>query len=150
MAKVLHIEEVGKGLIVESGKLNASLGANLDFKNDKIDLKEKMVKSISLSGNVLTVTTTEGDETITLPKVEDVKLSGAELTAENKLKLTMSNGTTFEADLAKFIDAPKSAQEYWNEIKALPTFKADLLAVLKGEEMKNFNDELKGYLLTTA
>ena len=89
-----------------------------------------------------------------------MKLKGAELTEDNKLKLTLSDDSVIEADLAKFVDAPKSATEYWTEIKALPDFKttvvellkspeakAALLEVLKGDEVQNLSGETKGYLL---
>lgn len=87
----------------------------------------------------------------TLESREDIKLAGAELVeATNELKLTLSDGFEIKAPLAKFVDAPKSAQEYWDEIKALPTFKADLLAVLKGEEVQDFAGATKGFLLPEA
>lgn len=80
---------------------------------------------------------------------EDIKLHGAELIeATNELKLTLSDGVEFKAPLAKFVDAPKSAQEYWNEIKALPNFKTELLAIIRGEEVQNLAGETKGYLLS--
>lgn len=41
----------------------------------------------------------------------------------------------------------KTAQEYWDEIRSLPTFKADLLDLLKGEDVQDLNGETKGYLL---
>lgn len=110
------------------------------------------------------VKVTKSDETteeLPLPaQPVDVKLQGAELTEDNKLKLTLSNGDILEADLAKFVDAPKAASEYWTEIKALPDFKttvidlfkspeakAALLEVLKGEEVQNLAGDTKGYLL---
>lgn len=80
---------------------------------------------------------------------EDIKLHGAELIeATNELKLTLSDGVEFKAPLAKFVDAPKSAEEYWNEIKALPNFKTELLATIRGEEVQNLAGETKGYLLS--
>lgn len=81
---------------------------------------------------------------------EDIKLQGAELLDTNELKLTTTDGVEIKADLAKFVDAPKSAEEYWSEIKALPTFKQDLLDVLKGEEVQDLSGETKGYLLPLA
>lgn len=110
------------------------------------------------------VKVTKSDDTVVelpLPaQAIDVKLQSAELTEDNKLKLTLSNGDILEADLAKFVDAPKSATEYWTEIKALPDFKttviellkspeakAALLEVLKGEEVQNLAGDTKGYLL---
>lgn len=44
----------------------------------------------------------------------------------------------------------KTAQEYWDEIKELPTFKADLLNLLKGEDVKDLAGVIKGYLLPEA
>lgn len=82
---------------------------------------------------------------------EDIKLTGASLDdVTNELKLTLSDGVEIKAPLAKFVDAPKTAEQYWTEIKALPTFKADLLAVLKGEEVQDFAGVTKGFLLPEA
>lgn len=87
----------------------------------------------------------------TLESREDIKLAGASLDdATNELKLTLSDGFEIKAPLAKFVDAPKTAEQYWTEIKALPTFKADLLAVLKGEVVQDFAGVTKGYLLPEA
>lgn len=87
----------------------------------------------------------------TLESREDIKLAGASLDdATNELKLTLSDGIEIKAPLAKFVDAPKTAEQYWTEIKALPTFKADLLAVLKGEEVQDFAGATKGFLLPSA
>ena len=121
------------------------------------------VTKIEIVDNKVKVTKSdETTEELPLPaQAVDVKLQGAELTEDNKLKLTLSNGDILEADLAKFVDAPKSATEYWTEIKALPDFKATvidllkspeakeaLLEVLKGEEVQNLAGDTKGYLLT--
>ena len=124
--------------------------------------EKTVVKSIAVVGDKLKVTDTDGfEELVALPaQAVDVKLQGAELTEDNKLKLTLSNGDILEADLAKFVDAPKAATEYWTEIKALPDFKdtviellkspeakAALLEMLKGEEIQNLAGDTKGYLL---
>lgn len=124
--------------------------------------EKTVVKSIAVVGDKLKVTDTDGfEELVALPaQAVDVKLQGAELTEDNKLKLTLSNGDILEADLAKFVDAPKAAADYWTEIKALPDFKdtviellkspeakAALLEVLKGEEVQNLAGDTKGYLL---
>lgn len=110
------------------------------------------------------VKVTKSDDTVVelpLPaQAVDVKLKGAELTEDNKLKLTLSDDSVIEADLAKFVDAPKAATEYWTEIKALPDFKdtviellkspeakAALIEMLKGEEVQNLAGDTKGYLL---
>lgn len=114
-----------------------------------------------VDGKVKVTKSDETTEELPLPaQAVDVKLKGAELTEDNKLKLTLSDDSVIEADLAKFVDAPKSATEYWTEIKALPDFKdtviellkspeakAALLEVLKGEEVQNLAGDTKGYLL---
>lgn len=114
-----------------------------------------------VDGKIKVTKSDETTEELPLPaQAVDVKLQSAELTEDNKLKLTLSNGDILEADLAKFVDAPKSATEYWTEIKALPDFKstvvellkspeakAALLEVLKGEEVQNLAGDTKGYLL---
>lgn len=145
--KVLHRNEVGKFLEVgPDGKLN---GMNA--------FKSAVVQGTNIVFTLLDDTTV----TLALPSQSvDVKLKGAELTEDNKLKLTLSDDSVVEADLAKFVDAPKSASEYFTEIKALPDFKtaivellksteakAALLEVLKGEEVQDFAGATKGYLL---
>jgi len=87
----------------------------------------------------------------TLESREDIKLAGAELDdATNELKLTLSDGVEFKAPLAKFVDAPKTAEQYWLEIQALPTFRADLIAAIKGEEVQDFAGVTKGFLVAEA
>lgn len=145
--KVLHRNEVGKFLEVGAdGKLN---GMNA--------FKSAVVQGTSIVFTLLD----DSQVTLALPSQSvDVKLKGAELTEDNKLKLTLSDDSVVEADLAKFVDAPKSAAEYFTEIKALPDFKttivellkspeakAALLEVLKGEEVQDFAGATKGYLL---
>lgn len=145
--KVLHRNEVGKFLEVGAdGKLN---GMNA--------FKSAVVQGSNIVFTLLDDTTVS----LALPaQAIDVKLQGAEITEDNKLKLTLSNGDIIEADLAKFVDAPKSAAEYFTEIKVLPDFKttivellkspeakAALLEVLKGGEVQDFAGATKGYLL---
>lgn len=145
--KVLHRNEVGKYLEVgPDGKLN---GMNA--------FKSAVVQGTNIVFTLLDDTTV----TLALPSQSvDVKLKGAELTEDNKLKLTLSDDSVVEADLAKFVDAPKSAAEYFSEIKALADFKTTivellksteakvaLLEVLKGEEVQDFAGATKGYLL---
>lgn len=107
------------------------------------------VKTIEVEGNRLKVTNTEDVETyLDLPaQTVDVRLQGAKITEGNELQLELSNGDVIKTSLAKFIDAPKTAQEYWDEIKALPGFKDSLLALIKGEAMLDFEDKPMGYLL---
>lgn len=153
MIKIVHDNEVGLGLEIQGGMVQAKAGANVrvDASGINVDLP-KSIAGIRVEGNEIVVTNTAGEEQrVALPaQTVDVKLQGAELTPDNKLKLTLSDSSEIEADLAKFVDAPKTAQEYWNEIKALPTFKADLIALLKGEEVKDLAGVTKGFLLPEA
>lgn len=107
------------------------------------------VKTIEVEGNRLKVTNTEDVETyLDLPaQTIDVRLQGAKITEDNELQLELTNGDVVKTSLAKFIDAPKTAQAYWDEIKALPGFKDSLLALIKGEAMLDFEDKPMGYLL---
>lgn len=164
--------EVGKTTVVVDDRLEVKPdnSGNVKFTRTDDGLKgevtlpteKTVIKTIAIENGKLKVTNTDGlDELIELPaQAVDVKLKGAELTEDNKLKLTLSDDSVIEADLAKFVDAPKSATEYWTEIKALPDFKdtviellkspeakAALLEVLKGEEVQNLAGDTKGYLL---
>lgn len=164
--------EVGKTTVVVDDRLEVKPdnSGNVKFTRTDDGLKgevtlpaaKTVIKSIAVVGDKLKVTDTDGfEELVALPaQAVDVKLKGAELTADNKLKLTLSDDSEIEADLAKFVDAPKAAAEYWTEIKALPDFKdtviellkspeakAALLEVLKGEEVQNLAGDTKGYLL---
>lgn len=164
--------EVGKTTEVVDDRLEVKPdnSGNVKFTRTDDGLKgevalpdEKVViTKVEIVDNKVKVTKSD-DTTEELPlpaQAVDVKLQGAELTEDNKLKLTLSNGDILEADLAKFVDAPKAAAEYWTEIKALPDFKttvidllkspeakAALLEVLKGEEVQNLAGDTKGYLL---
>lgn len=164
--------EVGKTTEVVDDRLEVKPdnSGNVKFTRTDDGLKgevtlpeEKVViTAVAIEGSNVKVTKSDGsEETLALPvQVVDVKLQGAELTEDNKLKLTLSNGDILEADLAKFVDAPKAAEDYWTEIKVLPDFKttvvnllkspeakAALLEVLKGEEVQNLAGDTKGYLL---
>lgn len=140
----LKIDDTGSVTLTKSVN-----GLKADYTAPEIPVA---IKEIALRGTSLVITDTQNTpKVIELPQPEvqvDVKLSGAEITHDNKLKLTLSNGDVLEADLSKFIDAPKTAQEYWNEIKQLPTFKQDLIDVLKGEALQNLAGETFGFLIT--
>lgn len=170
--QLMHKNEVGKTTEVVDGHVEVKINneGNVKFERTETGLKgevalsaaQTVIKAIAVEDGKLKVTNTDGlDELVALPaQAVDVKLKGAELTEDNKLKLTLSDNSVIEADLAKFVDAPKSATEYWTEIKALPDFKttvvellkspeakAALLEVLKGDEVQNLSGETKGYLL---
>ena len=68
--------------------------------------------------------------------------------ATNEVVLTVEGGSELRVGLGKFLNVIPTSQTVWDEIKALPTFKADLLAVLKGEEVQNLAGDTKGFLLT--
>lgn len=164
--------EVGKTTVVVDDRLEVKPdnSGNVKFTRTDDGLKGEVtlpaetvaITKVEIVDNKVKVTKSdETTEELPLPaQAVDVKLKGAELTEDNKLKLTLSDDSVIEADLAKFVDAPKSATEYWTEIKALPDFKdtviellkspeakTALLEVLKGEEVQNLAGDTKGYLL---
>lgn len=170
--QLMHKNEVGKTTEVVDGVVEVKINneGNVKFERTETGLKGEValptatvaITKVEIVDNKIKVTKSdETTEELPLPaQAVDVKLQGAELTEDNKLKLTLSNGDILEADLAKFVDAPKAATEYWTEIKALPDFKttvvellkspeakAALLEVLKGDEVQNLSGETKGYLL---
>ena len=96
------------------------------------------------------VTTLEGKVTA-LENREDLHASGLRLDdATNEVVLTVEGGQELRVGLGKFMNVIPTSQAVWDEIKALPAFKADLLAVLKGEEVQDFAGETKGFLLPSA
>lgn len=174
MAVIQFMEkpEVGQTTEVVNDRLEVKINneGNVQFTRTDDGLKGEVtlpaatvaITKVEIVDNKIKVTKSdETTEELSLPaQAVDVKLKGAELTEDNKLKLTLSDDSVIEADLAKFVDAPKSATEYWTEIKALPDFKttvvellkspeakAALLEVLKGEEVQNLAGDTKGYLL---
>lgn len=170
--QLMHKNEVGKTTEVVDGHVEVKINneGNVKFERTETGLKGEVAlpaavvaitKVEIVDGKVKVTKSDETTEELPLPaQAVDVKLKGAELTEDNKLKLTLSDDSVIEADLAKFVDAPKSATEYWTEIKALPDFKttvidllkspeakAALLEMLKGDEVQNLSGETKGYLL---
>lgn len=82
---------------------------------------------------------------------EDLHASGLRLDdATNEVVLTVEGGSELRVGLGKFLNVIPTSQAVWDEIKALPTFKADLLAVLKGEEVQDFGGNTKGFLLPSV
>ena len=82
---------------------------------------------------------------------EDLHASNLTLDdATNEVVLTVEGGSELRVGLGKFLNVIPTSQAVWDEIKALPTFKADLLAVLKGEEVQDFAGATKGFLLPEA
>ena len=171
--QVAHKNEVGKTIEVADNVLEVKINneGNVQFERTETGLKGQVTlpaASVAITkveivdGKIKVTKSDETTEELALPvQAVDVKLHGAELTEDNKLKLTLSNGDILEANLAKFVDAPKSAEDYWAEIKKLSDFKTTviellksseaktaLLEALKGEEVQNINGETKGYLLT--
>lgn len=158
MAQVVFKEDIGTGLGVVQGKLavkidptsNAALTAS--DAGLKLDLPAavKSITAVAIEGNKVKVTDSEGvEKELELPATTvDVKLQGAEITPDNKLKLTLSDNSVIETDLAKFVDAPKSADDYWTEIKALATFGTDVKEAVKGEVVQDLAGNTKGYLVS--
>lgn len=176
--KVVHVADLGNTLEVTGDghvEVKPSEEGNVKLENTAGGLKasielpesKKSVTGVSIEENKLKLTFSDETETeVALPATAvDVKLDKAELTEDNKLKLTLSNSDIIETDLAKFVDAPKSAQEYLDEMVALTTFKPKLIEVLsadtdfveaikdkiieaiKGEEIQNAGGTSYGYLI---
>lgn len=68
----------------------------------------------------------------------------------NEVVVTFNNDSELRVGLGKFLNVIPTSQVVWDEIKALPTFRADLLAVLKGEEVQDFGGNTQGFLLPSA
>lgn len=179
--KLVHTTDLGNTLEVNSGgyvEVKPSEEGNVKLENTASGLKasielpesKKSVKGVSVEDGKLKLTFSDESETeLALPATAiDVKLDKAELTEDNKLKLTLSNGDIIETDLAKFVDAPKSAQEYFDEIITLTNFKSSIITaltqdtdfveaakdkmieVLKGVEIQDTKGNSKGYLITLS
>ena len=169
MISVFHKEEVGLGLQVQSDK-------KLGIKEDNTGNVQFEVSEYGLKGNVefpkafdpstlqqqiqaleqdkqaaeAKVTTLEGKVTA-LENRKDLHASGLHLDdATNEVVLTVEGGSELRVGLGKFLNVIPTSQAVWDEIKALPTFKADLLAVLKGEEVQDFAGATKGFLLSSV
>ena len=96
------------------------------------------------------VTALEGKVTA-LENREDLHASGLRLDdTTNEVVLTVEGGQELRVGLGKFMNVVPTSQAVWDEIKALSTFKADLLTVLKGEEVQDFAGVTKGFLLPEA
>lgn len=127
--QILHTDDIGLGL--EKGTDNKL----------KLKIKEgETVLKLDASGLHAELPT---------PKA-DVHLSG--LTFEGgKLKATLSDGTTAETDFAGsiVIEALKQASDA--DKKALAdSLKAQLIEALKGDEVTDFAENSKGYLLAKS
>ena len=91
------------------------------------------------------------DKVTALENRKDLHASNLTLDdATNEVVLTVDGGSELRVALGKFLNVIPTSQAVWDEIKALPTFKADLLAVLKGEEVQDFTGYTKGFLLPSA
>lgn len=157
MIKIYKTGNNGNGIEERDGKLHVKAAdATIEVGADGIKVATgslpqapKAVSGISVQGNALQVAFTDNtNASVDLPApTVDVKLQGAEITTDNKLKLTLSDGSEIEAELSKFVDAPKSAQDYWNEMKALPTFAQDIKDAIKGEEVQDLAGNVVGYFV---
>lgn len=176
--KTVHVADLGNTLeVTDSGYVEVKINDEGNVKLERtgsgvkasVELPEvkKAIASVTVEeGKLVFHYTDDTTSELALPATAiDVKLEHAELTEENKLKLTLSNGDTIETDLSKFVDAPKSAQEYLDEMVALTTFKPKLIEILsadtdfveaikdkiidaiKGEEIQNAGGTTYGFLI---
>ena len=103
MAQVVFKEDIGTGLVVAQGKLavqidpasSAALTASDAGLKLELPAAVKSITAVAIEGNKVKVTDSEGvEKELDLPATTvDVKLQGAEITAENKLKLTLSDNS---------------------------------------------------------
>lgn len=152
-------DEIGNGLQLLDGNLNLKLdntgNVNLTTSADglkaDVTLPEAQVALTdgSINDRTITFNKTDGSTiTIELPALPiDVSLANAELTEENKLKLTLSDGTIKEVELATLIPAPKTTEQILDEILADDALKAKLVSGIYGREIRNAHNELLGYAL---
>ena len=89
LIKVVTENDIGRGLAIELNKLVAT-----------------GIKAVAVQGNELVITKyDDSTENVTLPaQTVDVKLTDAGLVDETTLKLTLSDGSEFRVDLAKFLN----------------------------------------------
>ena len=170
MISILHKDEIGLGLQAQpynhklgikpdnTGNVqfelsNAGLKGNVEFPQafdpsalqQQIAALEQAKQAAEAEVQVL-----EGKVTA-LENRKDLHASNLTLDdATNEVVLTVDGGSELRVGLGRFLNIIPTSQAVWNEIKALPTFKADLLAVLKGEEVQDFAGATKGFLLPSA
>ena len=89
LTKVVTENDIGKGLAIELNKLVAT-----------------GIKAVAVQGNELVITKYDDSiENVALPaQTVDVKLTGAELVYDTVLRLTLSDGSMVQVDLAKFLN----------------------------------------------
>ena len=168
MISILHKDEIGLGLQAQpynhklgikpdnTGNVqfelsNAGLKGNVEFPQafDQSALQQQIAAlEQAKQAAEAEVQVLEGKVTA-LENRKDLHASNLTLDdATNEVVLTVDGGSELRVGLGKFLNIIPTSQAVWNEIKALPTFKADLLAVLKGEEVQDFAGYTKGFLLT--
>lgn len=113
--------------------------------NVAIPVQGTFVTGGSIAGNIITLTKSDNTTvTIQLPAIPvDVRVTGLKF-ERGKLKGTLSDGTGVETEftLQVITQALQNATEQDKQ-----AFKAVLLDIIKGEELKDTNDTLHGYLL---
>ena len=183
MISILHKDEIGLGLQVQSNKklgVKPDNSGNVQFEVSEAGLKgnvalpqafdpsalqqqiaalEQAKQAAETKANGLQnaldtekakVQDLEGKVTA-LENREDLHASNLSLDdATNEVVLTINNDAELRVGLGKFLNVIPTSQAVWDEIKALPSFKADLLAILKGEEVQDFSGHTKGFLLPSA
>ena len=150
----------GSGIVInDNGELEVKFSSDPSTLQQQIAALEQAKQAAEAKDNALQealkqeeakVTILEGKVTA-LENRKDLHASGLRLDdATNEVVLTVEGGQELRVGLGKFMNVIPTSQAVWNEIKVLPAFKADLLAVLKGEEVKDFAGETKGFLLPSA
>lgn len=160
--QIFHKNEIGKGLEYADEKVSVKPDntGNVQFEVTEAGIKgvapefdatnletsinnleERLNQHISLN---FAAHDEIGERLEELENREDIKLAGAEIDGTN-LKLTTSDNVEIVVDLVKFVDAIPTAEEIYAEIKE--QIINDVKEALQGEEVTDFGDNLKGYLM---
>ena len=170
MISILHKNEIGLGLQVQyydhklgvkpdnSGNVQFEVTENglkgnveLPQAFDLSALQQQAVELQNALDNEKAKVQVLENKVTALENREDLHASNLRLDdGTNEVVLTINNGSELRVGLGKFLNIIPTSQAVWDEIKALPKFKADLLAILKGEEVQDFTGYTKGFLLPSA
>lgn len=143
--KVVTDQDIGKGLYIDGGKLNA-----YGFKNLTVD------------GNQIVLVGMDDQESrVNLPaQTVDVKLNGATLENDTTLRLTLSDGSHIDVDLAKFLNVntdTKPTAFSWDgknlkltlsdQTEVIADFATFITNEVKGNELQSLAGVSLGYLV---
>lgn len=154
--QILHNNEVGTSLTYANGALNVQPdnSGNVQLEVTGAGLKAQVdIPEFDPSALNAKIAQLEADKATLEAKVtalenrEDLHATGLSLDdATNEVVLTVQGGQELRVGLGKFLNIIPSSSEIYAEIKA--QIIADVKDALKGEEVQDFQGNLKGYLIT--